>query len=283
MGIGEVLDSMLGNKRWARVEADPGTAKQHAKRVTALGALAGSPLSGLSVDAKDEKEDRTTVLSVGSTQIIVEAEKEDGIGDDVLEGLNGALKAAGAGVRFAWAHRDEGAVACLTSDEAEKLRKAGLPVEELGDGDEGEGDGALGGWRRPTRADVPGAAEGSPVKVEGKMDVGPVTSGGAVEVTFDAAGNVDQIRAKKGPLTVNAKFAGTNVAILLKGRAECKATGWRAWGELAKDLTLGDTQIHAGDEIDIADGHVEGVVLVAAGTVFGKARKAGAVVDIPRK
>ena len=270
-------------RSWTTLDPEPGTAKQHAKRVTNLAPLARGALDGLTVQASDQDEERTTAMGVGAHTRVVEADEEEGISDTVLEGLNSLLGAVGAAPRFAWADRAAGLVVCVTTAELDALRAAGMAVEAIGDGEEEAEEGGVSGWRRPTRADVPGTPDGASAKVESKGMIGPITLGGAADVAFDAAGAVTRITAKRGPLTVEATLAGATLTVTLKGgRAEFSDHGWRAWGALGKDLTAPGVALHATDEVDIENGAVCGIVFTVDGTWAGRAKKAGAAVDVAR-
>lgn len=281
----DTLNTSLGATRWTLLDqlGTVGTARKHSKALKSLAKLAQGALDDLAVETRDERDERETVLIIADRTLTIETEKADTLDDTALEGLSAALAAAGASRRYAWIERDgEVAVACLEPSEVAALQAKGLTVTLVEpEEDEGEGEGGLGGWRRPTRADVPGAdADAAQVRVDGPGEIGPVAFKGAAVVTFDRDGAVDQVRSAKGPLTLAVSLAGETVTVQLKGRAELRDAGWRAWGALAKDLSWEGGEVHAGDEIDVVDGRVAGLVLQKAGTIHGRSRKAASVVDL---
>lgn len=286
----QALDRVVGANRWTRRdEQEPGTAKQLKAVLQRLAKLAAPALDAAVIEVTDVRSDRTTMFCLGEANHLVEGEKEDGLDDELIAGLSALLREAGSDARFA---RAGDAIACVTPAQVAALAAAGVTAVVLEpDGDDAD-EGLADGYRRPTLADVPGEdvvikkpRPGGPArerKVKGPMAIGPVTVTGGATVSFDAADRVDQVVATKGALKLDAGLAGRTLSLGLRGRAEFRDRSWRAWGELAADLAWDDNAIHAGDEIDVLDGHVAGLVLAAAGTIGGKKKAAGAVVDVDR-
>lgn len=286
----QTLDRVVGANQWARRdEQEPGTAKQLRTVLQRLAKLASPELDAAVIEVTDVRSDRTTMFCLGEASHLVEGEKEDGLDDELIAGLSALLREAGSARRFA---RVGDAVACVTPAQVEALRAAGAPVVVVEpEGDESDEGGAE-GYRRPMLADVPGEEvvikkprPGGPArerKVKGPFAIGPVLVTGGATVSFDAQDRVDQVVATKGALKVDAGLAGKTLSLGLRGRAEFRDRSWRAWGELAADLAWDDNALHAGDEIDVLDGQVAGLVLTSAGRIQGKAKAAGAVVDVDR-